>query len=464
VREARAGYARWRADGKVRQLDSRYPHLQEAPGPAPTGAFTARLEHLDVLSVVKASQTISGEMVLEKLVRTLLETVLEHSGAQQAYLIFARDSEPTIEARATLVDQGVETTILPSEPVDASTLVPVSIVQYVRRAKERVLLEDAGASRYANDPYIARRRTRSVLCLPVVRHGGVAALLYLENNLATGAFTAERIAVLELLTAQVAISLDNATLLAAEHAARDEREHLYREAVAANRARDEFLTIAAHELRGPLSALTMNLETLLRSEDVAKKQEKGEKARQQAAHLAQLIGELLEVSRITAGELHLDVVALDLVDVVRKVLDRVVAPGEARAQIAVRDDGPVPGRWDPGRIEQAVANLVSNAVKFGEGRPVEVTVLRAGGRAQLVVQDHGVGLGSDDLSRLFQRFTRLGAVERYGGLGMGLYIACQIVRAHGGTIRAESRLGEGSTFTVDLPIEPASAGPASPAS
>jgi PAS domain S-box-containing protein len=237
-----------------------------------------------------------------------------------------------------------------------------------------------------------------------------------------------------------------------EDAAQREREHLYQEAIAAIDARDDFLTIVGHELRGPLSALTLNLEAFLRSQDPKRpKLERCEAARRQARQLADLIGELLDVSRITAGALQLNVDDVDLAAVARRVIERVNAKGEA-GEIVLRADEQVLGRWDPVRIEQVVTNLSSNAVKFGERRPIEVTVSRSGDTARLVVEDHGAGIPPEDVGRLFQRFTRLGSVERYGGLGMGLYVACQIVLAHGGTIHADSHLGAGSRFVVELPI------------
>lgn len=229
LREARACYVRWGADGKVRQLDERHPRLREASPIVPAATVAFRAEQIDLLSVVKASQTISGEIILDKLVCTLLQVVLEQSGGQEGYLIFVRGADLTIEARATFGEDGVVTTILPPLPVASSTLLPASIVQYVRRTKEGVILDDAAdATKFSSDPIIARRRPRSVLCLPIVRQGQVVALLYLENNLAVGAFTADRLAVLELLASQAAISLDSAQLLSKEQAGRAAAEEAER--------------------------------------------------------------------------------------------------------------------------------------------------------------------------------------------------------------------------------------------
>jgi predicted ATPase/signal transduction histidine kinase len=251
LREARACYVRWGAEGKVRQLDQRHPRLMRRKPLAPSATFAARAEQIDLLSVVKASQTISGEFILDKLVRTLLQVVLEHGGGQAGYLIFVRGAELTIEAQATLGESGVATTILPSTPVVSSLLVPASIVQYVRRTKERVILDDAAeAAEFSSDPYITRRRPRSVLCLPIIRQAEVAALLYLENNLTVGAFTADRLVVLELLASQAAISLDSAQLLSREQAGRAAAEEAER--------RSSFLAQAS-----PLLAESLDYEHVL---------------------------------------------------------------------------------------------------------------------------------------------------------------------------------------------------------
>ncbi len=220
--EARARYLRWGADGKVRQLERLHPQIIERKPLPPAATLVMRTEQLDLLSVTKASQTISGEIVLDKLVRTLLEVVLEQGGAQSAYLILCRDKSLSIEAEAALEEQGPATSILGSVPVDSSRRVPASLVHYVQRTRERVILSDAAADagKFSGDDYFARARPRSVLCIPILRQTEMVGLLYLENNLLAGAFTPERLAALELLATQAAISLENALLLAKERAAR----------------------------------------------------------------------------------------------------------------------------------------------------------------------------------------------------------------------------------------------------
>jgi len=169
---------------------------------------------LDLLSVAKASQAISGQIVIEDLVDTLMRIVLENAGAQTGHLILARDERLVLTAEAGVEQQTIHVQLPPDQAPPESAL-PASIINYVRRSQERVLLADATLSNpFSTDDYFVRRQPKSVLCLPIMRRSALIGLLYLENNLATHAFTSERLTVLELLASQAAISLENALLYA----------------------------------------------------------------------------------------------------------------------------------------------------------------------------------------------------------------------------------------------------------
>jgi PAS domain S-box-containing protein len=219
--EARSCFARWGAHGKVRQLDARMPPLREASA---SRAATAPGDgaQLDLLSVAKASQAISGQIVLEDLIDTLMQIVLENAGAQTGQLLLARNEHLVLAAEASTEQQTIRVQRHPNQappasaPPGSATLEPVmpsSIVNYVQRCQERVLLDDATQSNpFSADDYVARRQPKSVLCLPLMRRSDLIGVLYLENNLATHAFTPERVTVLELLASQAAITLENALL------------------------------------------------------------------------------------------------------------------------------------------------------------------------------------------------------------------------------------------------------------
>ena len=222
---ARLAYLRWGALGKVQALDRRYPNLVRRPADAPARSIVA--EQLDVETVVKASQAISGEIAFDKLIRTLMTIMLEHAGAGRALLVLPRDEQLRVEAEALTSREGVEVR-LRSEIVTPRDL-PVSILHASMRSQERVLLDDASLpNSFSADEYFRSAGARAVLCLPLVKQARLMGVLYLENDLAPGVFTPARLAMLELLASQAAISLENASLEEKE-ALLEEKEALLHE-------------------------------------------------------------------------------------------------------------------------------------------------------------------------------------------------------------------------------------------
>jgi two-component system, OmpR family, sensor kinase len=216
--------------------------------------------------------------------------------------------------------------------------------------------------------------------------------------------------------------------------------------------RDEFLSIAAHELRTPLTAMILQIESALRSEREDQRKPKLERARRQAGRLTKLVDELLTVGRITSGRLELVREPLDLAELVRDVVGRLRDSATQHGSTLTCDvPATVTGSWDRMRVEQIIGNLVDNAIKYGGGKPVAVTLTADAERATITVRDQGIGIGPEKLGRVFDRFERAVSARNYGGLGLGLYIASQIVDAHGGTIAVASTPGHGATFTVTLP-------------
>jgi signal transduction histidine kinase len=231
---------------------------------------------------------------------------------------------------------------------------------------------------------------------------------------------------------------------------------LYRRAQDAVRLRDEFLSIASHELKTPLTSLALQSESLRAAaargnvpEPLARKVEV---IRRNVDRLARLIASLLDISRIESGRLELDLEEVDLADVARDVAARFEEEAR-RAGCELSVDAPpgALGRWDRLRVDQVVTNLVSNALKYGHGKPVQLTVRGGADRAVLTVQDQGIGIAAEAQARIFERFERAVSERHYGGFGLGLWIVRRIVEALGGEIRVESEPGHGSTFTLSLP-------------
>ncbi|MGK3989879.1 AAA family ATPase [Sorangium sp. So ce136] len=737
LRAARSCYARWGADGKVKQLDELFPQLGARPL-ASTTTVTMPAEELDRLAVIKALQSISGEILMPRLEEALLRIVLEHAGAQKGYLLEVGPGAASIRAKARIEGGKASAEALMDKarvPVSAAVL-PLSIINYVHRTRAPVILDDAAESRFSTDEYIALARPRSVLCVPIARRPGVDAVLYLENAATRGAFTEDTLAVLELLSSQAAISLENASLYAALQKSQEQlqaivdnspaviyvkdlegrltlvnrrfeqmmrlpraeavgrRDHdifppeianvvaahdrevlatgepldveevvpqedglhtylalkftlrdaagvvyavcgissditerkratmaerflakasrrlvadpgyeatleaiaevavpelaegatlyvldkagalavaavaadspekarrlralaspegapgeprrvlgaeqaelcrvddvrmkrwaagaarpeallelapagylnaplvtrdrclgvlslvrtsatppyaladvalvqelarraamaldnarLYREAQRAIQLREDFLSVASHELRTPLTPLKLKLGQMRKkvATEVAcpSLERMVTVSLRQVERLEALIDSLFEVVQLARGGLALELAEVDLAALAREVageLGETLSRAGCRLELDARR--PVLGRFDRLRVAQVLRSLLDNAIKFGNGRPIEVSVAVRGDMARIVVRDHGVGIAPEDLERIFRRFERAVSPRSYGGLGLGLYIAHEIVRAHGGAIQVSSAPGEGTYFTVDLP-------------
>jgi signal transduction histidine kinase len=226
------------------------------------------------------------------------------------------------------------------------------------------------------------------------------------------------------------------------------------------KARDELVCFAAHELRTPLSVLRLQLQALRRA-GLTQGDRLGPKrldktlalALRQVERLTRLVDDLIEISRVGLGDLRLEACELDLSALARELVTSFQAQADASGSTVSLDaDAPAVGRWDRLRIEQVASNLLSNALKYGAGKPVEIIVRADAATAWLVVRDRGIGMTPAERERIFAPFVRADSVRRrYEGLGVGLYLSRRIVEAHGGTLDVQSSYGAGSTFTVSLP-------------
>jgi signal transduction histidine kinase len=228
------------------------------------------------------------------------------------------------------------------------------------------------------------------------------------------------------------------------------------------RARDEFLSIASHELKTPLTSMLLQLQTALHNiqnvslanfsvEHLLKMLES---VQRQTNRLSKMINDLLNVSLMTTRKLELEPEKFDLSALTKEVVEsfseKIIREGY---DISIHADTPVVGVWDKVRIEQALTNLLSNAIKYGDAKPIVITVKEINNFALVAVADHGIGIPGKEKDKIFELFQRGGASEKYKGLGVGLYITDQIVEAHKGKIHVKSREHHGTTFTMELPIK-----------
>jgi PAS domain S-box-containing protein len=246
--------------------------------------------------------------------------------------------------------------------------------------------------------------------------------------------------------------LDLAETLAGRAALSVENANLYRKAQQALQARDEFLTIAAHEIRGPLTSVHMAVQGLLKgSADPSATPKLLEIIEREDRRLAGFVDELLTLGKIQSGQIYFTFEDVDLGDIVREAASSLAAElARSGSTLSITTSGRPIGHWDKYGLSQVVTNLLSNAIKFGEGKPITVTVKEQHGLTTVEVQDHGIGIPPEMLARIFKPFERAVSVRNYGGLGLGLFIACTIVEGLGGALRVESKPNEGSTFTVEL--------------
>jgi PAS domain S-box-containing protein len=281
----------------------------------------------------------------------------------------------------------------------------------------------------------------SCMAVPLLVKSSLAGAITFQTS-PPATYEPSDLEVAEELARRAALALDNA--------------HLYRRAQEALRTRDDFLSVAAHEIRGPLTAIHLAAQTL-----------KNGKARpasvpgllsiieRQDRQLSQFVDELVDMGKIREGRLRLQFEPVSLGEVVREVaaqLDTDLVGSGSALSIVVEDN--VVGQWDGSRLRQVVNNLLSNAIKFGLSRPIRITVRARAGRALLTVEDHGIGIRPEVLPRLFSPFERGVSGRNYGGLGLGLHIVRTIVEAMGGSVRAESAPDAGTVFTVELPAGP----------
>jgi predicted ATPase/signal transduction histidine kinase len=292
----------------------------------------------------------------------------------------------------------------------------------------------------AGHPAIYRVGSTSHLGVPLTVKAGLVGALTLSAP-PHRVYSQTDLELAEELAKRCALALENA--------------RLYRHVQEALRARDEFLSIAAHEIRGPSHTIHLAVQTLQRGKVPAEAQARMFEVIERAdRRLAQFVDELLDLGRIRAGPLQFVCEQVDLGAVVREVATT-LRPELARAgsSLSITTAGESVGCWDRFRLAQVVHNLLANAIKFGLGKPIEVSIRAADGRTRLVVTDHGMGIPADMHERIFDPFERVISVRNYGGLGLGLYIARTIVAAMGGSITLASEPGLGATFTVELPLE-----------
>ncbi|MEY4513336.1 MAG: hypothetical protein RLZZ450_5458 [Pseudomonadota bacterium] len=308
-------------------------------------------------------------------------------------------------------------------------------------------VDDAWLARVSTTPeqldQLKRLHFKSMLTVPVAYRGETLGCLTLFFSRTGRRHTVHDLTLAEELARRAAAAIVNA--------------RLFKEARDAIGARDDFLSMAGHELRTPLTALQLQIlsisKMVLLPDGAEKVAVRAEKAGRNVLRLSSLVNELLDISRISAGRLKLERAPMDLTEATREVLARHAEElAKNGCTLNFVSEGDTNGTWDRTRVEQIAHNLLANAIKYGTGKPIDVRLVREQHVVRMVVVDHGIGISPEDQQRVFQRFERAVSSRHFGGLGLGLWIARQLVDAHGGSIRVSSEEGAGATFEVELPV------------
>ncbi len=482
--ESYYSYLRWGATAKVRDLELKYPQIfarmvkrETSPAQETNNIKTsigAGTVQLDLATVIKASQALSGEIVLEKLLSKLIKIAIENAGAQTGYLLLEKSGNLMIEARGDVAQEKVS--VMQAIPAATSQELPSSLINYVERTQEDVVLSNATRDGiFTADPYIIEHQPKSVLCTPLLHQGKLIGLLYLENNLTESAFTPDRLEILKLLASQAAISLENAQLyhdLAAANASleakvedrtqqlQEKNIHLQKAEAAAqsaSRAKSEFLANMSHELRTPLNGILGYAQILKRDKNLSDQQQYGVQIINQCGeHLLTLINDILDLSKIEARKMEIHLNNFHFAQFIEGISEICYFRAEKKGiSLLYQPMTPIPiaVNGDDKRLRQVLINLIGNAIKFTEKGSVVFKVWYNQGKMKFQVEDTGIGMAPEQLSEIFLPFHQVGEHHRkIEGTGLGLAISRQLVQMMGGEIQVESTLGKGSIFSFDLDL------------
>ncbi len=472
--DAYYSYFHWGAVAKVKDLEAKYPKILERVAQKATMATdliatsptttTSQINFatLDVVSILKASQVISQEILLDRLLDKLMKILLENAGAQSGFLVLLRQDKLMIEAISS-VEQKYLTLKRPI-PVKLSRQLPLSLIEYVYRTQKDVVLDNIDReSIFSEDPYFKTCQAKSVLCTPIVKQNSFLGLVYLENKLIKNAFIPKQVEIIKLLCSQAAISLENAVLYrnldrskAIERSANQMRKALEKEREL-NELKSRFISITSHEFRTPLTTIMGSTELLKHYGEklnTERKQVHFDRIQSSVEHMINLLEDVLLIGKIDANKVTCHPTNFDLIVFCQNLVEEIeVGIDESKYQIVLSQEGSDSQVYmDERLLKQILTNLLSNAIKYSpSGGIVQFKLNCQTDKSILQIQDRGIGIPEQDLPQLFELFHRANNTDNLPGTGLGLSIVKRLVDAHNGNIQVESQVGVGTTFTVTIP-------------
>jgi predicted ATPase/signal transduction histidine kinase/tRNA A-37 threonylcarbamoyl transferase component Bud32 len=491
---ARYAYTRWGAKAKVEDLEKRYPQFftqaqinsQFSTSKTISTSSTSLSISLDLNSILKASHVLGREIKLDTLLTKLMTIVIENAGAQKGYLLLSQQGEWQIEASGTIDSDAVKVRESLSIKNFIQPILSNSIIDYVARTKARVVLHDAvNEGNFTRDSYIHQQQPKSILCFPLLNQGKLIGIVYLENNLTTGAFTAERMEVLNLLSSQAAISIENATLYNTLEQKVAERTQELSQTLEDLKATQKQLVESekmaslgslvagvAHEINTPVGTSITVASTLCdETHFLITSIEQGQLKRSVLNNYLEIAKESTDLilrNLNRAGQLvqSFKQVAVDQTSleqrtfVVKQYLEEIVSSltpklKQASHTLTVTGDETVTINSYPGALAQIVTNLVMNslnhAYQLHESGQLRIEVKQQDNRIVIQYSDDGCGIPQENLNKIFEPFFT--TARHQGGSGLGLHIVYNLVTQKlQGTINVNSTVEKGTLFTVTLPL------------
>ncbi|MGE8207506.1 AAA family ATPase [Heyndrickxia sp. NPDC080065] len=465
-------YVKWGAKTKVNQLLQQNPKLMKESNES---LQAEKLEYLDIKSITQASQTLSREIILSQLLEKIMSIVLKNAGAGRGLLLLQKEGDLSVVGKGSFQNAQEVIEVLSSKLSEQISSFSEMIVNYVVNSHEPVVEDDAAnGGMFTKDPYIVKKRPKSILCLPIVHQGRLNGVLYLENNENTHAFTKERIEVLTLLSSQAAISIENAYLYAnlenkvvertiELETANQELGKAYQDITLSEQMRRSLLSNISHDLRTPITSIRGYIEAILDgiAETPEETKEYLQRTREKTIALNRLINDLFDLSQLEARQSSFEFDYIPIHGLVQHLYKQneleVKNAGLVFELIFSNNDyaeSPLV-KVDIGRIEQAVSNIILNAIKHTKAGSIKLylTIDSERNYTTITIQDSGSGIQEEDLPYIFNRYyTKPGGGNKKKGNGLGLSICKEIIAFHNGQLTVKSEIGKGTSFSIILPI------------